>query len=592
MKLTHPCMKASFVVLMFLVGTGLACASCLTGSLSGFQVSGGKTYPQEIIRLQTDRTLYVAGENVWYTMYCLTDSPVNFSTLSRVAYVELTDTAGNQLTAQAVGINNGLGSHMLTIPSTIAAGIYHVRAYTAWMKNGGSDAFGFRTIRVINPFLPGNSLLPKMMCPQSMPLPRRNPPHTSLLSVTPLQACITGVSNHYGHRQQVICSVKLCSAGVEPADFRFSVSVAHEEESPVCNDGEVLSGRNEPGIWPGDIIHLPEIHGRLLSGIISDKQTGNPLENELVWLSWIGGNRMVLSARSNSSGRFYFELPAGTGNREAVLIAPLTPQQVDWITDDPFTTTPAVPLLSDTLPVRYSSSFLEQLLLNHQVIAAYGTDNTIQTQPEPERDFFGTPDQVIEMADYVKLPVMEEFFRELVKSVVLTREDGAYQISILDANLNRIIGPHPGYFIDGVPVTDPDIILQADPQMFSHIRVISSGYVFRQMTWDGILDLTTHTGDYSEPEWPANAIRIQVRQIERPVAFRKPDYSDTASVSSPLPDYRNLLHWEPELTLADGKPTDISFTTSDAPGRYVIEVHGVSADGRQVYGTAKFSVGR
>lgn len=592
MKQTYPGMRANYTVLMFLIGTGLACASWLPGSFSGLQVSGGKTCPQEIILLQTDRTLYVAGENVWYTLYCLADSPVNFSTLSRVAYVELTDTAGNQLTAQAVAINNGLGSHLLTIPSGLAGGIYHVRAYTAWMKNAGSDAFGFRTIRVINPFLPVISMLPDKWCPQSSSLRFPNPPQTSHLSVAPLQACITGVSNHYGYRQQVNCSVKLCNTGIDPAGFRFSVSVSLHEESPACNDAPVSTSGNDRGIRPGEIVHLPEIQGRLLSGIILAKQTRKPLENEIVLLSWIGGNRMVLSARSNSSGRFYFELPAGTGTREAVLIAPFTLQPVEWITDDPFTTSPAIPRVSGKLPVRYSSSFLEQLLLNHQVIAAYGTDNVIQSQPEPERDFFGTPDQVIRMADYVKLPVMEEFFRELVKSVVLTREDGAYRISILDANLNRIIGPHPGYFIDGVPVTDPGIILKADPQMFSHIRVISSGYVFRQMTWDGIVDLTTHAGDYSEPEWPANAIRIQVRQIDPPVAFREPDYSDTASARSRLPDYRNLLHWEPELTWADGKPTDISFTTSDAPGMYVIEVHGVSADGRQVYGTAKFSVGR
>lgn len=62
--------------------------------------------------------------------------------------------------------------------------------------------------------------------------------------------------------------------------------------------------------------------------------------------------------------------------------------------------------------------------------------------------------------------------------------------------------------------------------------------------------------------------------------FFAPRY-ETAQQQSRLPDFRNLLYWQPELALAAGQPRTLTFYTSDQVGRYLVVVaQGLAADGR------------
>ena len=61
--------------------------------------------------------------------------------------------------------------------------------------------------------------------------------------------------------------------------------------------------------------------------------------------------------------------------------------------------------------------------------------------------------------------------------------------------------------------------------------------------------------------------------------FFAPRY-ETAQQQSRLPDFRNLLYWQPELALAAGQPRTLTFYTSDQVGRYLVVAQGLAADGR------------
>jgi uncharacterized protein YfaS (alpha-2-macroglobulin family) len=50
-------------------------------------------------------------------------------------------------------------------------------------------------------------------------------------------------------------------------------------------------------------------------------------------------------------------------------------------------------------------------------------------------------------------------------------------------------------------------------------------------------------------------------------------------MQSRLPDFRNVLYWSPEvITNENGKQT-VEFYTSDLPGKYVVVVQGITANG-------------
>ena len=63
--------------------------------------------------------------------------------------------------------------------------------------------------------------------------------------------------------------------------------------------------------------------------------------------------------------------------------------------------------------------------------------------------------------------------------------------------------------------------------------------------------------------------------------FYTPKYNAT-SVSSPLPDFRHTLLWEPLIQSNGRNELVIPFTTSDVPGSYVITIEGIGENGTMV----------
>jgi hypothetical protein len=45
------------------------------------------------------------------------------------------------------------------------------------------------------------------------------------------------------------------------------------------------------------------------------------------------------------------------------------------------------------------------------------------------------------------------------------------------------------------------------------------------------------------------------------------------------PDLRNTLYWNPLLKTNSRGEADVEFMTSDLPGEYIIDVHGISGSG-------------
>ncbi|UOG77027.1 hypothetical protein MTX78_10585 [Hymenobacter tibetensis] len=62
--------------------------------------------------------------------------------------------------------------------------------------------------------------------------------------------------------------------------------------------------------------------------------------------------------------------------------------------------------------------------------------------------------------------------------------------------------------------------------------------------------------------------------------FFAPRYASAQQQQNPQPDRRNLLHWQPTITLSPGATQELTFYTSDQAGRYLAVVQGLAADGQ------------
>jgi len=129
----------------------ISASLCGQGGVTVSNVSGKVLMNPEEIRLVTDRDIYVAGEEVLFsvTVGRLTHTP---GTFSRVVYVDLLDSHKTAVVQVRTGTDGFTGAGSFRIPDTLRTGNYFIRSFTSLMKNYPQALFAYRMITVINPF--------------------------------------------------------------------------------------------------------------------------------------------------------------------------------------------------------------------------------------------------------------------------------------------------------------------------------------------------------------------------------------------------------------------------------------------------------
>jgi hypothetical protein len=115
-------------------------------------VSSAAVQPvQEKVYLHLNKPTYYAGDTIWYKAYTVTSSGHRLSPLSGVLYAELIGPKDSVISRQTLKLVAGIAWGEFALPRR--AGIYHVRAYTNWMRNTDASYFFNQRIMVLGPGL-------------------------------------------------------------------------------------------------------------------------------------------------------------------------------------------------------------------------------------------------------------------------------------------------------------------------------------------------------------------------------------------------------------------------------------------------------
>ncbi len=230
----------------------------------------------------------------------------------------------------------------------------------------------------------------------------------------------------------------------------------------------------------------------------------------------------------------------------------------------------------DTIPV---PAYIKDWSANFQVQKIYGipvSENMPPNRlPNRAKRFYGKPDIELVLADYIKLPLMEEVFFELLPGTFLRKRRSAYEIYVTDPVTNLQYEFPTELFVDGVRVKDANAIAALDPEVVEQIDVIRERYMVGDYLFHGIVNVITKTGDFSSVNLPDYAVRTFYRVIDPVERFVSPEYEKPESGRSRIPDFRNTLWWNPSLK--PGDPAEC--WSSDIPGEYIIRINGIAADG-------------
>jgi hypothetical protein len=236
---------------------------------------------------------------------------------------------------------------------------------------------------------------------------------------------------------------------------------------------------------------------------------------------------------------------------------------------------------------RPAPSYISKWGVNYQVNKIYEASFTGERinrniKPKITRRFYGKPDVELKLADYIKLPVMQEIFYELLPGVSLKNKKSVYDLTIADPVTNRFFSSAPGMLVDGVIINDPGIIWNLDPEIVEEIDVVKEKYMVGDYLFYGIVNVITKAGDYSSVTLPDYAIRMPYRVLDPVTSFVSPDYSSAGQKDTHIPDFRNTLYWNPGIKTDKTGKASLEFWSSDIASSYEINVQGITQEGKIV----------
>jgi hypothetical protein len=347
---------------------------------------------------------------------------------------------------------------------------------------------------------------------------------------------------------------------------------------------------------PKSFPNLPEFDGHFIFGKVFSTITGAPVKDKETYLAAPDAPARLYFAKSNSAGEVRFEVKEFFGPKELTI-------QTDLRTDSTYRFEVANPFSKQPLSSGLSSFKFDKNLENQLLVRSVNMQTTNAFLPKWYREnkyvspdslaFFGKPDEKYILDDYTRFPTMEEVMREYVRGVMVRRRQKEFHFVMMDKLFPQtFFNTDPLILLDGIPIFNTDKIMAFDPLKVKKIELMSARYYLGRAVFTGVVSLSTYRGDLAGFELDPRILVIPYEGPQVKREFYAPKYDTPANMQSRIPDFRNLLHWAPDVTTdAQGK-SQLSFYTSDQSGRYRVVIQGITKNGLAGSKTFTFKVAR
>jgi hypothetical protein len=340
----------------------------------------------------------------------------------------------------------------------------------------------------------------------------------------------------------------------------------------------------------------PEYNGAIISGKIVDARTGAPVTRIVQsYLSMPGVRTQFTSAYSNNEGIVKFELKDFYGGQQLVAQTDLAMEDSLYRVDiaNPFSEKySAYPLSPLTLPQQDSGTLTDKSI-DMQVLNRYAGERLKRFQLPRTVDtssFYYRPDHAYLLDDYTRFTTMEEVMREYVAYMLVKRRGTHYHLPLWDYPNNQLFEADPLILLDGVPVFNIDSLMVLDPLKIRKLEVVQRRFFLGGTNYDGIMNWTTYKGDLGGYIIDPRATVVDYEGLQLQREFYSPSYATDEQAASHLPDFRTVLYWSPAVPVDSLGKSALSFYSSDIPGKYVVVVEGLAADGSTGSGMMSFKV--
>jgi hypothetical protein len=338
--------------------------------------------------------------------------------------------------------------------------------------------------------------------------------------------------------------------------------------------------------------NIPEYSGHIITGRITNADTKKPVSDVLVYLSVPGRRVQLKGCISDSSGLVHFDMKDFIGSSQIVV-------QTNNGDDSTYRFEIFSPFSEefthDELPSCYvpqgNKDYLQTLNFHMQVENGYHQKD-LQKLQDPLIDslpFYFKPDKTYLLDNYTRFTTMEEVMREYVDEIDVRRKGKDFRFLSLNKPVVDLQGKqfvellfqkNPLVLLDGVPVFDINKIIAYDPLKVQKLEVVASKYYWGPITAYGIASFTTYKANLEGYTLDPNDLVLDYDGLQQQRTFYSPDYSTNEQLQSPLPDFRDVLYWSPNIATDEKGKGLFSFYTGDVPGNYFVMLQGITPGGK------------
>ncbi len=372
---------------------------------------------------------------------------------------------------------------------------------------------------------------------------------------------------------------------IESPGFYFSDSLNSKETEM---DNLMMTQGWRRFIWKDSNVQTPvlpnftpEHSGHIIVGKLIDNITGNRVPDKTVYLSIPSTRTQFRVTTSNDEGLFKFEVPEFYGSQELILQTnPDEDSSCHAEIANPFSEKYNENKLPEYAVPADKNSILDQSIAQQVQYTFVGSKlNQFNPQPVDSSSFYSEPDETYLLDNFTRFQTMEEVIREYVVSSNVTMKRDKFQLRLVNKPEGAFFKYPPLILIDGVPFFDVNELFQQDPLKIKRIELVNKRYALGFQYFDGILNATTYNGDLNGVRLNPRVTVLDYPGIPEAREFYSPAYTTEEQLNSPIPDFRTLLYWTPDLKSAHKNKKTVSFYTSDQPGKYVIVIMGLTNEG-------------
>ncbi len=332
---------------------------------------------------------------------------------------------------------------------------------------------------------------------------------------------------------------------------------------------------------------VPETRGIKLSGMLTFDD-GTPAGFQILSLTSLNEN-LFKTTRTFSDGRFHFTFPGREGSKDFLLSYINRPaEKMTLVISSEFDQR-----LSGLPPDKIylteeEKEYINELIIDSRLENIY-RDTTAGMPAVDEQKytdkamFYGNPDRVIYIDDYIKLPDMREVIFEVVPFVTVRKEGEDFSLKVIGENpFPRIYDPL--FLIDGIPLLRFNRLLELPPDRFKKIDVINSLHIHGNQVFAGVVNFISVNEDLAGLDLPEGS---RLLSLDLPGPSNAGDLVTGTSYVTDIPILQRTLSY---TTLSNTSEGSLLYSGKPANGNYISFFTGINANGRWVSLSSAFEI--